>query len=95
MCVSEQRGCAAHPAPQVLDRDTVHMVVEDYEDVEIMDKEHGGVEEGARKSTAWIDDEDMDFLVPRPPVVTIMGHVDHGKVRRCPCCFTRTPACCC
>ncbi len=33
----------------------------------------------ARKVTEMLDVEDMDNLQRRPSVVTIMGHVDHGK----------------
>ncbi|MBR8834128.1 MAG: translation initiation factor IF-2 [Stigonema ocellatum SAG 48.90 = DSM 106950] len=33
----------------------------------------------ARKITEMIDVEDLENLHRRPPVVTIMGHVDHGK----------------
>ncbi|WP_028954319.1 translation initiation factor IF-2 [Synechocystis sp. PCC 7509] len=33
----------------------------------------------ARKVTEMVEAEDLDFLQRRPPVVTIMGHVDHGK----------------
>ncbi|NMG19711.1 translation initiation factor IF-2, partial [Brasilonema bromeliae] len=33
----------------------------------------------ARKVTEMIDVADLEHLLRRPPVVTIMGHVDHGK----------------
>ena len=33
----------------------------------------------AAKETEMLDADDLEKLQPRPPVVTIMGHVDHGK----------------
>lgn len=41
--------------------------------------EQGTVEEPARKVTEMIEAGDLEYLHRRPPVVTIMGHVDHGK----------------
>jgi len=60
-----------------LDSDTVKLVGEEY-GVAVLDIEES-VEDGARKSRDFIEEGDIDSLQSRPPVVTVMGHVDHGK----------------
>jgi translation initiation factor IF-2 len=60
---------------QNLDIPTITLICQELEiAVETQEKEAE-----ARKVTEMIEVGDLDSLQRRPPVVTIMGHVDHGK----------------
>ncbi len=60
---------------QSLDLATIETVAEEFGVPVLQDD----IEEAAKKTSEMIDEADKKHLIRRPPVVTVMGHVDHGK----------------
>ncbi len=60
---------------QSLDLATIETVAEEFGVPVLQDD----VEEAAKKTVDMIETDDFASLIKRPPVITVMGHVDHGK----------------
>ncbi len=60
---------------QSLDLTTIETVAEEFGVPVLQDD----IEEAAKKTVDMIETDDIESLIKRPPVITVMGHVDHGK----------------
>ena len=60
---------------QTLDLPTIETVADEF-GVPVLEDD---VQAAAAKTVEMIEESDLEHLIRRPPVVTVMGHVDHGK----------------
>ncbi|MFN9630040.1 MAG: translation initiation factor IF-2 [Cyanobacteriota bacterium] len=60
---------------QTLDLPTIETVSDEF-GVPVLEDD---VQAAAAKTVEMIEESDLQHLIRRPPVVTVMGHVDHGK----------------
>ncbi len=68
------KGIAA-TVTQSLDLATIETVAEEFGVPVLQDD----IQEAAEKTVDMLESDDIDNLIKRPPVITVMGHVDHGK----------------